>query len=659
MLPAASVLLAAPTGYAGWYSQGKELEESGKLDQAVKAFESALKLKPKSTEALEALAKTCRLIIGKRPRDKKIRNKYIKTVRKLDDKAELQKAYEFIARKDPAAHETRYQLAKLYLEEKDKGRAYTQIRKALKSAPKNSDYQNLLVKAIETDEQVRANYLRLKKLASHKGASYETRLLYARACVLKRQYTLASKEYEAVYRKNKKKLKGNRDAVRILYIKKKYDMALQLANLYLVLKPEDNGVREMQVACYERTGADTATLRRAMTELVKRDPDTKKWWLKLARLDIIEGDGKAAVKHAKTWIKRNPRSTSGYKFIIPLIARDSNERETYVKVLEKLIALDPRRSQDRRRKLGLMKFEDGKYAEAEKLLLRSLKYFPKDAEVWYALGKSRLKLNIEGKSEYSFKKAYLLKPDSVKYARAYGAFLESDNGIKRNLKLFKLLEKYSPTIEEQIKLAKSYSFNRDDTSAARVWKQLMEMDHMFIATKPAAAISMVRAGYLAEVLKQYEHFKDNFQVNLELGKQMNKLGQKLEAVTYYIAAYKIKPENITVLRSIASLYQDLKEYSKALDAYTHILKIRPRDRKIQKKAEDCAKRSGNKIYLRTIYEVILEKDPASHPAHYGLAVVYLKEQKKVEAVKHLQKAIKLQPRNKKYRELLQKVMQSE
>ncbi|MFC1584643.1 tetratricopeptide repeat protein [Fibrobacterota bacterium] len=650
LIPA--VLPAASSGFSDWYQKGIELEEEGKLDRSVKAFESALKLRPKSPEALQGLAKSCRLVLVKRPRDRKIQKKYMEAIRKLDDQAEMKKACEYIVRKDKTAHAARFSLARIFLEQEDKNQAYKNIRMALKFSPRNQQYKDLLFKTIETDAQVKANFLRLKKAASKKDAATAIKHLYARGCVLRKQYTLAVKQYEAIYKKDKKILKGDRNAVRVFYIKKKYELAGILAEDYLKLKPEDKGVREMLVKSYERSGKDSVSLRRAMKDLVENDPKTKKWWLKLARLDRAAGDEAAAVENVKVWLERNPRSVSGYKFLLPLIVSDPGQKETYETCLEKLIALDPKRSRDRRRKLGLMKFEREEYAAAEKLLLRSVKHYPKDAEVWYKLGRARLKLNMEGKSEYSFKKAYLLKPDNPEYARAYGECLVSDKGIKANLKLFKLLDQHSPTLEEQVKLAKSYSFNKDHAGAARVWKKLSAMDPNFLKSRPEAVISQIKAGNIGDVLKQYDDFKGNYEINMELGKRMVSMGQKMDGVVYYIAAYKIKPKESSVILTIASLYEDLGEYSKSLDAYKHALELRPRDKKIQGQAIACAEKSGDTFSLKKICEIILEGDPASHQAHYALGNKLLQEGDKTNAGNHLRKAVRLQPRNGKYKQAL-------
>jgi cytochrome c-type biogenesis protein CcmH/NrfG len=504
---------------------------------------------------------------------------------------------------------------------------------------------------INTDRRIKENFLFLRNLANQKGALLKTKLLYTRGCIQKNHLTDAWKEYKIIYKRNKRLLRGNPDAIRIFYWKKQYDIARELADAYLQEFPQDEKVRNIQIKCYKIQKVSDTQIRRALQETVKYNPKTKKWWLKLARLDIAAGDAPAALQHAKIWVKRNPNSKEGYSFLLPLVVRNSDEQDTYQKALEKLIELEPRRSTDRRKMLGLLKFQNKKYREAEKLLSQSAMYYLKDHEVWYALGMSRLKLNIEGKNKAAFARAYKLAPDSVKYARAYGQFLESDQAIKSHFKLFKLLEQNSPNISEQIKITRSYTLNGSKNAAGQTWKKLVDKDPLFLVSHPEAVVPMISAGYLSLILKNYQNYQNSFEINFALGKKLAEMDQRNEALGYLITAYQLIPSNLEVLLLIARLNGELKKYSQGLDAYVHALALHPRRADIQEKATNLAQQSGDWDNIKKICQVIVLKDPRAHKAHFLMAKAYLMQDNPDMAAVSLTRAIQLQPSNREYKAL--------
>ncbi|MFC1585138.1 tetratricopeptide repeat protein, partial [Fibrobacterota bacterium] len=631
------------TRMAGLYQQQKQDKK------AMDAYTEALKLNPN---------------------DKDLMSRYMKLIPGMKDTNEMQTAYEFVVSLDSGVHQAQFYLAELYLKQKDKKSAYKCLQKALKSRPKNRTYLKLLPWTLETDEEIKKNFSRLKILGKRSDTDPYTKLLLAQAFALNKQNSAARKYYRQVYQKDKKLLKGRRRPVLIFFQSKKYSLAAELAREYLdSTDSRDREIREIQVKSYQKTKADKVELHKAMSELVLLDSGTRAWWLDLARLDLDSKDTTAALEHAKIWVERNPKSEEGYSFLLPLVSSLKEEEKTYMTALTRLIEIGPKQKLELRHlELGLLLYKQKNFPEAEKLLSKSTRAFSMNPELWYTLGKIYNSPEFKGTGKEQFQKANKLEPRNPEYARTYASFLTSDAEIKANLRVFKRLENNSPTDVERVKLAKSYYLNGDYASSARAWNELDSA----IAKEPLALQCYLKLGQLEELIKNAAHFSNDYQVNLVLAQKLLKEGRKKTALRFYEIAWGLDSSNSAMLADMASIHEYLYHKQKAMEtwetygdlqlksknrnqaksAYEHVLRLGEKDYKFKEQLMKLYLEDNDLDKLETMLKGILKEKADLHEAHFWMAKMYVKRNQSGKAVDFLNKAITYAPDNLQYIEML-------
>jgi Tfp pilus assembly protein PilF len=225
--------------------------------------------------------------------------------------------------------------------------------------------------------------------------------------------------------------------------------AVKYREKYLRLKSGDRAVELELAPLYEKQGDFShdykfnLRLAKGMDEAGKKNeaarfykkawsiqPKDEKVIARLTEMALAAGDSAAALEHAKEWTQRISRSRRGHELLKDLASGKGREMETYIASLENLIELEPEKAAPRQLELGFMQFERGRDVEAEKWLKAAGKAYPKNAELWYALGTLHDKTLFHGNGREDYKKAYLLKPENKDYARAYGKWLKTEKDLK-------------------------------------------------------------------------------------------------------------------------------------------------------------------------------------------------------------------------------------
>ncbi len=639
--------------YSELCQKAASLEEKDKLTQAIAQYKKALKIKPEGREALSGLAMSYRGMLYKNPRNKKSQTQYLNTVEKLKDSLELEKALDFVTRKDPKSHYAHFWQGQILLNKGDSAQAYKSLQKAYRLQPKNKQYRDMFLASISGDKQILNNFKLLTKVYSYKKTIVPVKLKYLRGCVLKKRWTYAEKEYTKLYKKNKKLLFGNRDAIDMFFYKKNYHLALNYSKMFLLENPNDLEVRDILIQCFQKKKAGPKVMHREISKYLERDPQSKKWWLELAKLDLKLGNKEKALDHAKIWLERNPDSKQGYQFVFPLVKNDPTQIEYYRDVLAKLIEMDQKNKNQYQMELGFLEYELGRFGEAKMWLSLTAHKHPDNKELWYKLGVSQKKFNQDFEARQSFEKAFALDPQCIECARELVSLMASQEEIKQNLPLLEMLQSQNPDMNQTLKYAKSLWLNGKVSMAGIIWKKLASQDAQFLDLHPEAMLSMIEAGFIKECLPHYPKFKDDAKVNFALAKKLESRGKIKEAIPYYVTAYKLDRQNLDLILSLARLYAKTRDYTKALDGFVRALDIEPTNLNIQAEAVSVAEESQNRFYVKSMYEAILKKDSQSHLAYYGMGKIFLEEKNAEQAIVYLNQAVDLAPDISVYRDLLE------
>ena len=465
-------------------------EDLGRADKAIGLYRNALYLAPK---------------------DKSIRDRLITLMKSKGKKEELADVLTEIQNIDTSAHEAQYELAKLYLQKKDKTKAYAYLSTALELSPLNQTYQRLLPHAIHSQQQILKHFKLMQEIAARGETSRSSAdnadlfLLLAQGYAVQGKWDDAASHYAVAYKLEPKTLLGDRDAVMAAYRGKNYQLTGELAERFAEVSPEfDKEIRQVQILSYEKTMKDPAVIRKSLQMLLAMDKENAGGLLRLAELDLRAKDTSAAIGNIRACLTTSPNELRGYKMLLPLInTAKVSERVTYVVVLEKLAQLDSAAKADHLIRLADFYFARKTYRQAARLLSEVVELRPKDGDSWYRLGQCRNQLQVGDLGVECFKKANALQPSNVAYAHTYAQALRTPEEFKSALKLLQFTEDRGPSLHERYALAMSYFYNGDEQGSAKAWDRYGSAMTGEAKWIPEAALAYVKTGQAGKALGCY------------------------------------------------------------------------------------------------------------------------------------------------------------
>ncbi len=477
------------------------------------------------------------------PKNKAVQLKLIALLTAQNRGPELRELLLAIDKNDPTAHEAQFMLAKSFLAENDRDRAYVYASKAVRNQPTNQEYLSLLPQTVVSDEQVMANFAALEKFALQPGAKPELQALVARGYAKKKNWLLAGRLFSDAYAKSPKLLDGNRDAVIAMSEAKNWPLAGKLADTYLTTNDKDLQVQQIRLTAYSATSQPPEKMRDAIKGVIAVDPDAKKYYMRLAQLDLAVKDSSMAIIHAREWLDKNPKDANGWRFLLPLVAKKSGQEDIYIQVLERLTQLEPATRARYDLELGNLYFDKADYEGAEKALSNAIKTSPGNASLWFKLGETLTKLRKDKEAEDKYSRAYHLEPSNLTYARAYVRSVNTKDEVKANLALFKTLALNGPSVDERKKLGQAYYLNGDFTNAAKEFDWQLQGDPTLGTTD-----AMYADAYM-------------------------KTGQTKKAQGLYESRLQTDPNNLNVLETLAGIYKasgDQKGYVATVEKIVNV-----------------------------------------------------------------------------------------
>ncbi|HKP94735.1 MAG TPA: tetratricopeptide repeat protein [Fibrobacteria bacterium] len=568
-------------------------EELKRPDLALEAYKAVLDINPTHPDAKNRMV----ALAGSRPEP----GPWLKTMVENE-------------KKNPRDHAFQFQLAKLFLNAKDKDNAYKYLQKALQNSSDKEEYTDLLPLVITSDAQILKHFALLQKMAQRPAPTAQLLLLVGRGFSLYKNQAKAAEAYARVLRMDAGLLEGHRQPILDLYGVKDYGAAVTLSERFLAQNPKDADILRINVSALSETGAPAAKLRAAIQNLVAADPYDDQWYYRLAELDLAARDTAAAIKHGREWTKMHPGDKRGLLFVEPLAAR-AKDGELYFATLDNLSRLEPANQSAYELKMGYFFFESGKWSHAAEALTKLMSAFPNDAKFWNRLGVSQAKLGREG-AEVALEKAYRLEPNNADYARAFAACLASDAELKANLDVFRMLGRNNPGKEERRKLARALYLSGEYGAAAREWDWFVSNDPALIAADSTAGLSFLRAGQvnkakpilekrlaanprdvgllatLSEVYAKEGDGKRKMGMMerlvqedqsvgdylLRLAKDKEKAGQSAEALTLYSQWTFRHQEDAAALKSYRDLAERQKDTTAIIEALRYLILIKPPER---------------------------------------------------------------------------------
>jgi tetratricopeptide (TPR) repeat protein len=198
--------------------------------------------------------------------------------------------------------------------------------------------------------------------------------------------------------------------------------------------------------------------------------------------------------------------------------------------------------------IGMSYYQQEDYAAAEKALLQATKKDPNDAEVLYTLGRNYL--------------------DMESYMKAV------------------------PYYERAVSMA----------GAKSIWMYELALLHYNNAAYAKSVVAFTKAAEAG--FEQKNDFNENFGYALLYAGEFDKGEEKL------VGILKRKPNNTTLLRDMADVFYQQKQYDKSLEYCQKLLQLDDKDAKALYQAGLCFQKKGQKDRGQQMCDKAIEMDPS-------------------------------------------------
>ena len=537
------------------------------------------------------------------------------------------------------------EMARIYAAQGLTSRAVTYYKKALKLRPGDENLKFEYIQVASSNPETARKLLKeIEKFLEKNPNNIDYQLEYAHILSnIPERRAEAIKIYEKILAKfpnNRKALTGLRDAV--TRIEGKPDMI----PIYLKLLkkfPNDVNLRLKLAEAYKNAGKTDVALS-WFKSVLRYDPENI--WANLGIGGIYINQGKY------------DRAIVYYKKVL---SKDPNNYYALVGLGGAYLALGNRET--------------------------SLKYYKRAYRIRQTA--QVLKIIKEIESEEDIERAEELKKrgDYTKAIEIYERLLVKNPGSKRIL----------------LGLATSYHELGQDEKAIEYLDRILELDPNdkdAIIAKGWALISLGQYRAAIDLIKSHNLLRDpdgqkifqqaQIQYYIKEAEKEKKQGHYEKALQYYLAARKIQPDNLDILKGIAGIYMDMKRFDEAASIFEILLKKSPNDPELLAAYADALLSSGRedealKVYSKLfkmtkspeiqeriskilysnrlklaeyfkkkgklekaaeIYEKLYEKNPADTRVMLGLAGVYFDLGRYEDARRLYSQVIVLDPTNK-------------
>ena len=290
--------------------------------------------------------------------------------------------------------------------------------------------------------------------------------------------------------------------------------------------------------------------------------------------------------------------------------------------------------------------------------LRASALKPDSADIDFSLGRIYMKKELYDKAEIHFVNAVKKDPDNPVMRLTMAVFYEAgkkwDKAVEQYIALAELDR---DSVNPLLKIGEIHSRNGKYEEAETVFLKALEKDpDNFSVIAALAGIYEKQRQWekLRDVLLKIHVVQDDYpEVEMYLGLAYLNLGDKKNAEEYFSRAVGINPENAPVYYSLALIYMDAKEYSKALDALENSEKYGGENTEIYFLKGVCFDSLGNKSITYETFERAIEKDPENHRALNYLSYSWAEAGINLKKARsYVEKALKLSPQNSAYMDTL-------
>jgi tetratricopeptide (TPR) repeat protein len=163
---------------------------------------------------------------------------------------------------------------------------------------------------------------------------------------------------------------------------------------------------------------------------------------------------------------------------------------------------------------------------------------------------------------------------------------------------------------------------------------------------PQLALEQVAAPIRKQIQEVYDVLRSHPQdaaANGRLGMLLYAYQQNQSAAVCFERARALDPQEFRWTYYLASVQAALGDSVQALSNFRETVRLKPDYQPAQLKLAETLLASGKSVESQQLYETILQKDPDSPWAHYGLGRVMSGQKHRASAIDHFRKACEISP----------------
>jgi protein O-GlcNAc transferase len=275
-------------------------------------------------------------------------------------------------------------------------------------------------------------------------------------------------------------------------------------------------------------------------------------------------------------------------------------------------------------RLGLLRLQEGRFDEAERLLRRAVKVDKRSADAHQFLGSALTGLGRLEEAIRSYEKAIVLRP----------AFAEAHNNLGYALQVLGRLDEATTHYEKAIKQRPDYCeaynnlgnvFHLLDQSekAITAYEKALKIKPDYAEAHRNLATALRAVGRLDDAISSYQQallIRPNYhEAYNSLGNTLRAMGRLDEAIAKYEKAVAIRPGYVEALINHGDALVALHREEAALSIYGDALAVRPDDADILTRRGDALVRLHREAEALACFDQALAANENYDPAFEGMS----------------------------------------
>ena len=392
-------------------------------------------------------------------------------------------------------------------------------------------------------------------------------------------------KYEAKLKEEPKNLELLKQLAEIYSQNRQYEKCIELYNKALAIKPDDRNILNQLASAYQNAKQYDKAIE-LFEELITKFPENKQNYLfSLMRAYQQAGRNEDAIKTAEEYIKENPSQAQSYATAASLY-NNLKDYDKAIQMYRKAIELEENTDNQANylMQIGQIYAQQKKYEEAEKAYEEAKtksdqEWVQQNAnsqinQLYQQMGKTD---ELTNKYEAKLKE----EPKNLELLKQLAEIYSQNRQYEKCIELYKKALEIKPEDRNLLsKLASAYQNAKQYEKAITLYEELIAK---FPENKQSYLSSLMyayqQAGRNEDAIKTAEEYiKENpsqAHTYTTAANLYNNLKDYDKAIQFYRKAIEIEPTNINAMEQLAHTYQNAKKYDEAMEIIKKLIEKSP------------------------------------------------------------------------------------